>query len=84
MSDTPTVYVLTVAHEDSYNVDPERPRVFNSPEAADRYMRGRGFKATHCGLRLDGSRILHVDHWDREDREGFVTSANLTPAQIRS
>lgn len=78
------VYVLTVAHEDPYNVDPERPRVFDSPEAADRYMQGRGFTPTQHGLRLDGSQTFHADHWEREDSEGFVTSGALHPAGVRS
>lgn len=66
-----TVYVLTVAHEDRYHVDPERPRVFASMEAVSAYMGKRGFTA------------IGEAHWCQWDRNGAETNAHAQKTTVR-
>jgi|GEM_PF-4944522 len=73
MSEKPRVYVLTIAHEDPYNVDPERPRVFATPERVAEYLTVRDF------VQSDDPCV-----WEHEDPEGFLTTATVHRLVIRS
>jgi hypothetical protein len=70
-----TIYIVTVRHEDSYNVDPEEPEAFRTEQAAEAYLQTRGFNKVRT--------ILGETSWEHTDAEEFLTFGNIKPTPLQ-
>lgn len=67
------VLIVSIAHEDSHNVDPEEPLAFVSRAGVREYLTRRKFTASNNT----------EDHWVREDSEGYEINADVIWAKLR-
>lgn len=76
------VLIVSIAHEDSGNVDPQDPLAFVSRGGVREYLTRRGFKPSQAYF-TSAEGDHHEDHWVREDSEGYETNASVIWTKVR-